>query len=232
MGIRQFLANPRLLLMLVGTAGCWFLFDYAYYGNTLSLPSILSEVSPNASIELKLFLTLALFVIFALPGYVLAVWKMDKIGHRRLQFIGFGVMAGCFVLLGAVPALTTTVAPFIAIFGVSYLFTEFGPNMTTFVLPSEVFPVNMRTTGHGVAAGVGKLGAFVGVFLVPNSPTILDSEDCSTSPEVPQYWAFCSPTSSPRPPGDHSKRFLVRAITYPRRKPLRRKCRSASALTE
>ena len=167
MGIRQFLANPRLLLMLVGTAGCWFLFDYAYYGNTLSLPSILSEVSPNASIELKLFLSLALFVIFALPGYALAVWKMDKIGHRRLQFIGFAVMAACFILLGAVPTLTSTVAPFIAIFGVSYLFTEFGPNMTTFVLPSEVFPVHMRTTGHGVAAGIGKLGAFVGVFLVP-----------------------------------------------------------------
>ena len=167
MGIRQFLANPRLLLMLVGTAGCWFLFDYAYYGNTLSLPSILSEVSPNASIELKLFLSLALFVIFALPGYALAVWKIDKIGHRRLQFIGFAVMAACFILLGAVPALTSTVAPFIAIFGVSYLFTEFGPNMTTFVLPSEVFPVHMRTTGHGVAAGIGKLGAFVGVFLVP-----------------------------------------------------------------
>jgi len=27
--------------------------------------------------------------------------------------------------------------------------------------------VSMRTTGHGVAAGIGKLGAFVGVFLVP-----------------------------------------------------------------
>jgi hypothetical protein len=25
----------------------------------------------------------------------------------------------------------------------------------------------MRTTGHGIAAGIGKLGAFVGVFLVP-----------------------------------------------------------------
>jgi hypothetical protein len=25
----------------------------------------------------------------------------------------------------------------------------------------------MRTTGHGIAAGVGKLGAFIGVFLVP-----------------------------------------------------------------
>jgi len=167
MGVRQFLSNPRMLLMLVGTSGCWFLFDYAYYGNTLSLPSILTEVSPNASIEMKLLLSLALFAVFALPGYALSVWKMDKIGHRRLQFIGFGVMAACFVVLGAVPSLTSSVAPFIAIFGISYLFTEFGPNMTTFVLPSEVFPVNMRTTGHGVAAGVGKLGAFVGVFLVP-----------------------------------------------------------------
>ena len=54
-----------------------------------------------------------------------------------------------------------------AIFGLSYFFVEFGPNMTTFVLPSEVFPVSMRTTGHGIAAGIGKLGAFVGVFLVP-----------------------------------------------------------------
>jgi MFS family permease len=167
MGLREFFTHPRMLLLLLGTAGSWFLFDYAYYGNTLSLPSILKEVSPGASIETKLLLTLALFVAFAVPGYLVAVWKMDQIGHRRLQFVGFAVMATCFVLLGAVPVLTTAVAPFIAIFGLSYFFTEFGPNTTTFVLPSEVFPVNMRTTGHGVAAGIGKLGAFVGVFVVP-----------------------------------------------------------------
>jgi len=167
MGLREFLTNRRMLVLLLGTAGSWFLFDYAYYGNTLSLPSILKEVSPHASLETNLLLTLALFVAFAVPGYLLAVWKMDRIGHRRLQFIGFAVMAACFLLLGAVPVLTTAVAPFIGIFGLSYLFTEFGPNTTTFVLPSEVFPVNMRTTGHGIAAGVGKLGAFVGVFIVP-----------------------------------------------------------------
>jgi len=167
MGLREFLTNPRMLLLMLGTAGSWFLFDYAYYGNTLSLPSILSEVSPNASLVTKLMLTLALFVVFAVPGYLFAVWKMDKIGHRRLQFLGFAVMAGCFLLLAAFPALTVNVVPFIAIFGFSYFFTEFGPNTTTFVLPSEVFPVNMRTTGHGFAAGIGKLGAFVGVFLVP-----------------------------------------------------------------
>ena len=168
MSLGEFLKNRRMLLLVLGTAGSWFLFDYAYYGNTLSLPSILKEVSPNATLEVKLLLTLAIFVVFAVPGYLLAVWKMDKIGHKRLQMIGFAVMALCFLVLSAVPALTTTVAPFIAIFGISYLFTEFGPNTTTFVLPSEVFPVEMRTTGHGIAAGIGKLGAFVGVFLVPH----------------------------------------------------------------
>ncbi len=167
MGLAQFLSNRRMLKLVLGTAGTWFLFDYAYYGNTLSLPSILKEVSPHATLEAKLVWTLGIFVVFALPGYLLAVAKMDRIGHRRLQLMGFAVMAACFAALGAVPALTASVGPFLAIFGLSYFFTEFGPNTTTFVLPSEVFPVSMRTTGHGIAAGIGKLGAFVGVFLVP-----------------------------------------------------------------
>jgi len=165
--LRDFLSDRRMLKLLLGTAGAWFLFDYAYYGNTLSLPAILKDVNPTASLETKLLWSLGMFVLFAVPGYLLAVTKMDRIGHRRLQFIGFSVMAVCFVMLAIVPVLTQYVAPFLAILGLSYFFIQFGPNMTTFVLPSEVFPVSMRTTGHGVAAGIGKLGAFVGVFLVP-----------------------------------------------------------------
>ena len=165
--LRTFLSDRRMLKLIVGTAGAWFLFDYAYYGNTLSLPAILKEVNPTASLETKLLWSLGMFAIFAVPGYLLAVAKMDRIGHRRLQFIGFSVMAACFLVLAIVPALTQHVAPFLAILGLSYFFIQFGPNMTTFVLPSEVFPVSVRTTGHGLAAGIGKLGAFVGVFLVP-----------------------------------------------------------------
>ena len=171
MSPRQFLTNPRMLLLILGTAGSWFLLDYAYYGNTLSLPSILMEVSPNATVKVKLLLSLAMFIVFALPGYYFAVTRIDRIGHRKLQTIGFSVMAGCFLLLAAVPRFTTMVAPFIVIFGISYFFTEFGPNTTTFVLPSEVYPVEMRTTGHGLAAGFGKLGAFVGVFVIPHLQT-------------------------------------------------------------
>jgi len=167
MGVREFVTNPKMLRLLVGTAGTWFLFDYAYYGNTLSLPAILKGVDAHATLEAKLAWTLAIFAVFALPGYAMAVLFMDRVGHKRLQLIGFVVMAVAFIALGAIPGLTTTVLPFLLVFGLSYFFVEFGPNTTTFVLPSEVFPVSMRTTGHGVASGIGKLGAFIGVFLVP-----------------------------------------------------------------
>ena len=115
----------------------------------------------------KIPLQLAIFVVAAVPGYVLALARLDRIGHRRLQLTGFAMMAACFLIIAAVPGMTTAVAPFLLVYGVSYFFTEFGPNMTTFVMPSEIYPVTMCATGHGFSAGIGKLGAFIGVFLFP-----------------------------------------------------------------
>jgi MFS transporter, PHS family, inorganic phosphate transporter len=173
LGLRSFLANRRWLVMLIGTAGCWFLLDYAYYGNTISTPQILTLISPTATTMTKIAMQLAIFVVAAVPGYILAIARLDRIGHRKLQLIGFAMMGLCFLVIAAVPGMTTTVAPFLLVYGVSYFFTEFGPNMTTFVLPSELYPVSMRTTGHGISAGVGKLGAFIGVFLFPILQTSL-----------------------------------------------------------
>jgi MFS family permease len=167
LGLRAFLTNRHWLIMLAGTAGTWFLLDYAYYGNTISTPQILGLISPNASTMTKIALQLAIFVVAAVPGYLLAIARLDKIGHRRLQLLGFAMMGLCFLIIAAVPGLTTAVVPFLLVYGVSYFFTEFGPNMTTFVMPSELYPVSMRATGHGISAGVGKLGAFIGVFLFP-----------------------------------------------------------------
>jgi MFS transporter, PHS family, inorganic phosphate transporter len=166
-GLRALVTDRRLLRLVIGTAGAWFLFDYAYYGNTLSLPAIIKAVDPGASLIANLALTLGMFLVFAVPGYALAVMRMDRVGHRRLQLVGFAVMAVSFLALGIVPVLTAMVGPFLVVFGLSYFFIEFGPNTTTFVLPSELFPTRLRTTGHGLAAGLGKLGAFIGVFLVP-----------------------------------------------------------------
>ena len=173
MGLRAFLTNRRWLIMLAGTAGTWFLLDYAYYGNTISTPQILGLISPNASTMTKIAIQLAIFVVAAVPGYLLAIARLDKIGHRKLQLTGFVMMALCFAVIALVPGMTTTVVPFLLVYGVSYFFTEFGPNMTTFVMPSELSPVTMRATGHGISAGIGKFGAFIGVFLFPLLQTSL-----------------------------------------------------------
>ncbi|HEY1818511.1 MAG TPA: MFS transporter [Trebonia sp.] len=172
-GLRAFLASRRLLVLLVGTAGCWFLLDYAYYGNTISTPQIIDLLSPHASQTTTIAIQLAIFAVAAVPGYILAIARMDRFGHRRLQLVGFIVMGACFAVIGLVPGMTTAVAPFLLVYGISYFFAEFGPNVTTFVLPGELFPTRIRATGHGIAAGIGKLGAFIGVFLFPVLQTSL-----------------------------------------------------------
>ena len=163
----QFIANPRYLLMLLGTAGTWFVFDYAYYGNSISTPLILKDVAPGASPITAVAWTLIIFAVAAVPGYVMSFLKMDRIGHKRLQIIGFTVMGLAFLAIGVVPGLTHVVAPFLIVYGISYFFAEFGPNCTTFVLSAELYPVSVRTTGHGMSAGIAKFGAFIGVFLFP-----------------------------------------------------------------
>ncbi|MGH7759748.1 MAG: MFS transporter, partial [Candidatus Dormibacteria bacterium] len=59
--LRQFLSNPRYLALLLGTAGCWFMFDYAFYGNTISTPLILRLVAPHAGLITDTAIALLIF---------------------------------------------------------------------------------------------------------------------------------------------------------------------------
>ena len=157
-----------MLLWLIGTAGCWALLDFAYYGNTISSPEVLKLINPHGTLLENTLLQLAIFAVFALPGYALAILLLDRTGRKKIQALGFGMMALAFLAIGLVPGVTTSVAPFVVLYGVSYFFTEFGPNTTTFVYPAEIFPVEVRTTGHGISAAAGKMGAFAGAYLFPD----------------------------------------------------------------
>lgn len=163
-GIREVLAEPRLRRWLAGASLAWLLFDFAYYGNTISSPLITKLVSPHASVVGATTVTLVIFAAAALPGYLLAALSIDKIGRRLMQAAGFAVMAAAFGGLWLIPGATTTELPFLLLFGATYFFAEFGPNTTTFVYPAEIFPVRVRTTSHGIAAAAGKIGAFTGTY--------------------------------------------------------------------
>jgi len=167
-GYVKLLTNRRLLIWLIGTAVGWLLLDFCYYGNTISQPEVLKLISPHASELHTVLLQLAIVSVFAVPGYIVAVALLDKTGRRSIQLLGFFMMALMFLLIGLIPSVVKHLWPFLILYGISYFFTEFGPNMTTFVYPAELFPTDVRTTAHGISAGAGKLGAFAGAFLFPD----------------------------------------------------------------
>jgi PHS family inorganic phosphate transporter-like MFS transporter len=166
-GFHRLANNDKLLTRLIGASLAWFLMDAAYYGNTVSSPLVLSALNSDHTLLQKTLTQLGIFAIFAAPGYAVAVLTMDKLGRKTIQAMGFGMMGVTFGILALVPKLEHMAIPFLIVYGFSYFFTEFGPNSTTFVYPSEIFPVRVRTTAHGIAAAMGKLGGFLGVFVFP-----------------------------------------------------------------
>ncbi len=166
-GFAVLTSRRDLVVRLVGASLAWFLMDFAYYGNTVSSPLILSAITPDKSLLSHTLMQLAVFAVAAAPGYLIAAAMMDRIGRKSIQILGFTMMAVTFAAIALIPDLDKLLIPFLIVYGISYFFTEFGPNATTFVYPAEIFPVKGRTTGHGVAASTGKLGGFFGVFLFP-----------------------------------------------------------------
>ena len=146
------LFTSRYLKWLIGTAGAWFLLDIAYYGTTISSPLILKSLNPHSTLLTNMVYTLIIFVVAALPGYIVAALTIDRLGRKFIQWFGFAMMGLAYGLLFVAPVLTTITAAFLLVYGMSYFFTEFGPNVTTFVYPAEIFPVMVRSTAHGIAA--------------------------------------------------------------------------------
>ena len=166
-GFHRMVDNKMVLSRLIGASAAWFLLDFAYYGNTVSSPLVLSALGSDHTVLEKTLTQLGIFAVFAAPGYAVAALTMDKLGRKTIQILGFGMMAVTFGLLALIPHIARLTYPFLIIYGFSYFFSEFGPNATTFVYPSEIFPVKVRTTGHGISAAMGKLGGFLGVFTFP-----------------------------------------------------------------
>jgi PHS family inorganic phosphate transporter-like MFS transporter len=167
MTLRQFLTSRRMMLTLLGTGGAWFLFDVGSYGNSISQPEIVKQIAPGASLAGVAAINLMLAVLFSLTGVVVCVLVMDRMPRKLQQSIGLGVAGLALLAIGLVPGLTTSVLPFALVFGTSSFFLSFGPNAGTMVFAAESFPTSVRTTGHGLSAGLGKVGAYIGALESP-----------------------------------------------------------------
>src|SRR6266700_2677648 len=118
------LLTPRYLRWIIGTAGTWFLLDIAYYGTTISSPLVLNALNSHSNLITNMVYTLLIFVVAALPGYIIAALTIDRLGRKWIQWFGFGMMAVAYALIAVAPALSTMNIPFLLVYGMSYFFTE------------------------------------------------------------------------------------------------------------
>jgi MFS transporter, putative metabolite transport protein len=172
-----FSRDYRARTMLVAVP--WFLMDIATYGVGLFTPIILGAIDVSAKrggvftsdfTDARGSAAIDLFLLF---GFLVGIWAVPRFGRIRMQAVGFAGMAfGMLVLMIAVslsnsPAGAGRIPLVFAGFILFNLLMNAGPNSTTFTLAPILFPTQLRGTASGFAAGVAKIGATLGVFVLP-----------------------------------------------------------------
>ncbi|EFJ11095.1 hypothetical protein SELMODRAFT_126850 [Selaginella moellendorffii] len=175
-------------IQLLGTTTTWFLLDVAFYSQQIFQKDIYTQVGylkqakQLAALEetLDLAKAQALVAMFGtVPGYWFTVALIDHLGRFTIQLMGFFMMT-VFMFALAIPYESYWRGQhknhdtgkymgghnhgFVALFGLTFFFANFGPNSTTFIVPAELFPARLRATCHGISAAAGKAGAIIGTF--------------------------------------------------------------------
>ena len=115
-----------------------------------------------------------------IPGYWFTVFTVDRLGRWWIQMMGFFFMT---LWMGVLVAsydklLMKNVNGFVVLYALTFFFANWGPNSTTFIIPSELFAARFRATCHGLSAAAGKAGAIIGAFgfLYASQPTPTDTD--------------------------------------------------------
>lgn len=143
--------------------------DVAFYGINLNQSIVLEEIGyGKGATPFENLWNIAVGNIIVnsagyLPGFYIGIFLPDLMGRRLQQFV---FSAASAVLYAVWAGLTNTISTggLMAIFTISQLVLNAGPNVTTFLLPVEAFPTRVRGTAHGIAAAAGKAGAVFTAF--------------------------------------------------------------------
>uniref|UniRef100_M8BLI3 H(+)/Pi cotransporter n=1 Tax=Aegilops tauschii TaxID=37682 RepID=M8BLI3_AEGTA len=168
---------------LLGTTVCWFVLDVVFYSLNLFMKDIFNNIGWFGDTAMmspleqtyKIARTQAIIVVCgSLPGYFLTVLFIDRIGRIKIQVMGFTMMT-IFMIGLAAPykfwSKPSMHVGFAIMYALILFFANFGPNSTTFILPTEIFPTRLRSTCNGISAAGGKCGAIIGVLWFQYSHT-------------------------------------------------------------
>ncbi|KAK8130941.1 MFS phospholipid transporter g.t1.c1 [Apiospora sp. TS-2023a] len=148
----------------------WFLYDFSAYAFSLYASPILSSIYGGTAPFTTVFGWNTVINLFYIPGTMLGAPVSDRLGPRWTLILGVTVqavvgfiMAGCYAKL----AQPSVVGAFAVVYGLFLSFGELGPGNNIGLLASKTCATGVRGQYYGIAAAVGKIGAFVGTLVFP-----------------------------------------------------------------
>ena len=137
----------------------WFCINLSYYGAFLWIPSLLvaDGFTLVKSFQFTLIITLA-----QLPGYAVAAWLIEVWGRRStltVFLLGSALSAAAYGLADS-PAMIITAGCFLSFFNL-------GAWGALYAIGPELYPVHLRGTGTGAAAGFGRIASIIAPLVVP-----------------------------------------------------------------
>lgn len=132
---------------------------------------------------------------FYLPGTIAGALVCDKLGPKNTMLLGLTLQAIFgFALAGAFGDLKNNLPGLVIIYGLFVAFGEFGPGNNLGLLASKaVAPSAVRGTFYGIAAGIGKVGAFVGSYMYTSIQTDLVKKGPNAPPATEQNIYYAGP---------------------------------------
>lgn len=165
------LFSAKMIKITLSLCACWFLLDISYYGIGLFTPHVLRalHLSSHAnfiSAQTEVLKNTLLVNVFVSMGAFAVIFFVNHVSLIRLQKVGF-----LFSFLGlailSFSYLSTNLSLIFTGFILFNFFINFGPGISTYLLPAQLYKPECKATGHGLAAGTGKFGAFVGTVFLP-----------------------------------------------------------------
>ncbi|KAI0783689.1 major facilitator superfamily domain-containing protein [Abortiporus biennis] len=152
---------------LTGICINWFLYDFIAYPFGIYSSTILDNIthhSHNTSLSV-IFGWTTVINLFLIPGTIIGAFIIDYIGPKWTMIIGLVLQAIVgFILSGLYNELTHPIGAFAVIYGIFISLGEIGPGNCLLLLASKSGPTAVRGEFYGVAAAIGKVGAFAGIW--------------------------------------------------------------------
>ncbi len=146
----------------------WLIMDIGVYGIGISIPFILEHVGfGGTTLEDKVHAILGTIILdlFVLVGFAFAILTIEKIGRLKLQEIGFIGMTISMFLLGL--TWNMGLGFIMSLLAIYLIYENAGPNVTTWIIPTEIFPTRLRATAQGSSSAISRFGAIIGTFSFP-----------------------------------------------------------------